>query len=233
MPTEPVTLGEVLGSQELSPQQRSRMESLRADREKRQKEKLEHWEKFFRSPGLGYLAGMGVPTRYLRARLSDFATLTERGPNPDGAFITGPVGTGKTHLATAWMVKGLRAAAPLGEDGTPTEISAKWVSAPNILGRLRGTFGKSGGETEEDILRDYGRVKLLVLDDLGAEQATDWTGQALYRLISNRMNDCLTTIVTSNLTLEELNQRDPRLASRLGGLPYIRLTGKDRRLGNA
>jgi len=69
-----------------------------------------------------------------------------------------------------------------------------------------------------------------VLDDLGAEKTSDWTGQSIYTLISRRINDCKPTIVTSNLSLSEIDAVDPRRASRLGGMVYYKMTGHDRRL---
>ncbi|KAF0156271.1 MAG: DNA replication protein [Elusimicrobia bacterium] len=170
-----------------------------------------------------------MPARYIGARLADFGEAELVNPNSDGLYVTGAVGTGKTHLATAWLRQLLPEHLDLDQYDHVMGLAAKWESVPELLGRLRETFG-GRGESETGVLCDYMLPSLLVLDDLGAEQSTDWTGQAIYRLVSKRLNDLRQTIVTSNLSLEELNVRDPRLASRLGGMAYQRLEGGDRRL---
>jgi len=143
-----------------------------------------------------------------------------------GLFITGPAGTGKTHLATALFRKNLGRTAFL-KNGYP-ELSATWASVPDVLLRLRATFDGEGRES--DVTAELANVRLLVLDDLGAEKASEWTALALYTIISRRVNWMRPTIITSNLTLAEIDAADPRLASRLGGMTVLLLRGEDRRL---
>lgn len=171
-----------------------------------------------------YLRRWGVPRRFTEAWLpEDAAGLVA--PNADGLFLCGPAGVGKSWLAAAWLRRLARRKAERSEDG---RVTAVWCSVPQFLQELRATFNGRGSEAE--VTGQYTRPDLLVLDDLGAEHSTDWTGQAVYMVIAKRLDDCLQTIVTSNLTLEELDKRDPRLASRLGALAYHRMEGRDRRL---
>jgi DNA replication protein DnaC len=43
------------------------------------------------------------------------------------------------------------------------------------------------------------------LDDFGKERATDWATERLYVLVESRYSAMLPTLVTSNRTLDELN----------------------------
>ena len=45
---------------------------------------------------------------------------------------------------------------------------------------------------------------LLILDDLGAEFSTSFTNAAVYQLMNSRLNKRLPTIISTNLTLQEL-----------------------------
>ena len=45
---------------------------------------------------------------------------------------------------------------------------------------------------------------LLILDDLGAEFATTFTGAVVYQLLNTRLNKRLSTIISTNLSLQEL-----------------------------
>ena len=61
-------------------------------------------------------------------------------------------------------------------------------------------------------------AKLLILDDIGSEMATDWVRDTLYMLINYRMNYLKPTVITSNLYPGEISDRyHARLASRLAG----------------
>lgn len=171
-----------------------------------------------------------VPKLYRSARMADFAGVKLVKPNADGLYITGAAGVGKTHLATAWLAEMAPRLVRLGEGYEDLAYDeAFWTSVPELLCELRATFNGEGSEAE--VLRKYSGAALLVLDDLGAQKVSDWTVESLYLLVSRRVNNCLPTIVTSNLKLKELDQIDSRLASRLGGMAYQDMPGGDRRLG--
>ncbi len=67
---------------------------------------------------------------------------------------------------------------------------------------------------------------LMILDDLGTEMPTPMGQSALYTLINNRLVNGKKTIVSTNLTNEELNKRyTPQIASRILGefqcMPFV------------
>ena len=123
-----------------------------------------------------------------------------RGNLSRGNFLVlvGPTGTGKTHLALAvtweWF-----------DDG----FNVLFARVDELVDWLRqgyddGTYHKR----LESVLRRH----LLVLDDLGTEQAKDWAGERLDRIVDWRYINQLPLVVTTNAKSEDLA---PRVASRL------------------
>jgi DNA replication protein DnaC len=120
----------------------------------------------------------------------------------------------------------------------PQWSQARFVSIPNMLMSVKESFGN---RDQENILRDYvDNYKLLVLDDLASEQSTEkskeevsWSNATIYYIVSERINRMNPTIVTSNLKLAEISKRNPRIASRLGGMNYVSMGDMDRRLNKS
>lgn len=113
------------------------------------------------------------------------------------ALLSGGYGNGKSHLAIAAM----RA---YGWDR-----SYFW-KVPDFLAWLRErAFGDGPEKTPIDaLLRSYREADfLLVLDDLGAENATDWAAEQLYRVLDSRYDAKLPTVITSNVAPDKIDAR--------------------------
>jgi DNA replication protein DnaC len=113
-------------------------------------------------------------------------------------WFSGPCGTGKTGLAKA-------AAEHVIARGFVDE--ALFVAVPDLLDRLRSTYDRGSRTHEHNVMDEYRDASLLILDDLGAERATDsgWAADRLFVLINHRYDQELMTIVTSNLTPQQLS----------------------------
>lgn len=153
-------------------------------------------------------------------------------------FIHGDVGTGKTHLAVA-LIRGYFEQRPVKEvheaDGRKIRYRPavpRIVSVPDLLMEIRQVFSGQSQKTEGGIIRDYGEYRLLFLDDIGVEKATEWALQTLYTIIDRRYRDMRQTVITSNLNLNDLAAKvGDRIVSRIAGMcEVVHLKGKDRRL---
>ena len=124
----------------------------------------------------------------------DFSQYKEQGA---GLFFTGGVGTGKTHLAAAianYLINDL-------------VIPVKFGNVTSLLSEIRSTYGEYAKETEAEVIYTLSNVDLLIIDDLGKENRTEWSNSIIYTIINNRYENYKPIIVTTNLAIKELENR--------------------------
>ena len=124
--------------------------------------------------------------------------------------LSGPVGSGKTHLAIAllnhWM--------------DTRHLMGRFVSVANLLLRVRSTYQANAVETEFAVVQELGQTPLLVLDDLGAGYKTEsqHAESVLLGILDERYRWERRLIITTNLSETRLEQAlEPRIMSRLRG----------------
>ena len=145
----------------------------------------------------------------------------------DGAqniVLVGGPGTGKTHVATALGVQAIE----------HHRRKVRFFSTIELVNALEQEKAKGkAGQIAETLVR----LDLLILDDLGSEMTTPFVQSALYQLVNNRLTAEKRTVISSNLTMDDVRGRySPQIASRLEGeyrvLPFfgddIRLQRKGR-----
>lgn len=114
----------------------------------------------------------------------------------NGLMIIGSYGTGKTHLAAAISNQ-------LIKTGTPVIC----MTMIDLLARIKETFDRNDQATEADIMRIYEEVPLLVIDDIGSEQPTEWGASKIYAIVNARYEAYMPTIITTNYKGQELTKR--------------------------
>ncbi len=110
----------------------------------------------------------------------------------DGLYIEGTNGTGKTHLAAAIALQ-------LIHEGVPVICK----TSSDLLLDIKKSFDGSGA-SESEVLDVYKSVDLLIVDDLGKEQCSDWSMSTLYSILNDRYEDMKPTIVTTNYNADAL-----------------------------
>lgn len=147
------------------------------------------------------------------------------------AMLIGLPGNGKTHLAIAamhefsgakqfWKVPGLLAhlrRIQFDQDGERFIEGFQTDRIPGVYGQTTG-----GAVT---LREPFYMRRLLVLDDLGVENQTEWAYEQLYRILDARCDNQLPTIITSNVGMGRI---DARIMSRYAN-GLVVCEGKDMR----
>lgn len=133
-------------------------------------------------------------------------------------LLAGPVGSGKTYESYG----AIRALAHSG-----VGFSWQFVTSADLYAKLRP---RPRIDAEEEFGK-YANCTVLILDDLGAAKATEWTEEVNYRLVNHRYENALPTLITSNVAPNKLvAELGDRVASRLVEMAdRVVLTTPDRR----
>ena len=165
----------------------------------------------------------------LDRHLSELREVKERSGRVRGGgwLVLGPPGVGKSWVAS-YLVNRVRA------EGWGT---AAMVNFPRLLSALRATFRV---ETDHAALfRILYETDVLAVDDLGMEKkvradedaASSWGVQEFYKVIDHRFDEERPTLITTNRSLDELEERfGPAIYSRIRGMTNrLDLSGEDGR----
>lgn len=134
-----------------------------------------------------------------------------------GLLMMGETGLGKTHLSLA-----------IANRVISKGFCVAYGSVPELLRKLnKEQYGKIEGDTMTLLTE----CDLLILDDLGAENSTDYTVSILYEIINARQNRNIPMVINTNLDMKIIKaQYEDRLYSRLFSLSTLIFVGTDNRL---
>lgn len=139
-----------------------------------------------------------------------------------GILFYGSVGTGKTFFASC-----------IGNGLLDRLVPVAVTNFPRLLNLLQGT------QNRQRLLDRLSVYKLLIIDDLGVERDSPYAAEQVFNVVDARARSKLPLIVTTNLTLEELehpaSMQYARIYDRILELCPVRLklAGGSRRVENA
>lgn len=132
------------------------------------------------------------------------------------SFMSGPAGSGKSHLSMAILKSYL-------DSG---EKTALFVSYSHVVRLIKDSFNnRDSVYTQNNIMGLLTNVDLLVMDDIGSENNSDFSEELLTDVLDGRIS----TIITTNLSSEELrgsNTKKGRYNQRTASRMFRGIGGK-------
>lgn len=119
--------------------------------------------------------------------------------------LVGGRGCGKTQMA----VEVMRASVGM-------KRSCLFASAMQFFMAIKATYRKESDDTEDQVLRRFSKVRLLILDEIGQRSENEWENRLLYELLNRRYNSLDDTLLISNQEIAQVESAlGPSLISRM------------------
>lgn len=152
----------------------------------------------------------GVPERYVTCRVAETflppVSWPPGSPGRAGVYLWGPTGFHKTRAACGLLARLLGQVAL----DAPAEQASWWsrcafISAADLVEDVREAFAEES-KAEQAFIDRWVQRRVLVLDDVGAENRTTWSAGALCRILEGRYLSSApqVLVVTSNYRPDEM-----------------------------
>lgn len=134
------------------------------------------------------------PKRHALTVARDFVEGFELHRRTGAALIfSGRPGTGKSHLAAA-MLQALR------------RYDVRYATCMDMIRAVRETWRRDSEKTESQVLNFFGRLDLLVIDEVGMQYGTDGEQTILFDVLDRRYREMLPVVILTNQAKDGLRQ---------------------------
>jgi DNA replication protein DnaC len=170
-----------------------------------------------------------VPKKYANASLENCEKQPEAfieyarswGKSPESVILLGPVGRGKTQFAFAMLREMFRRC--------PRRLWPRFYTSPELDSILLEAVKADEGDKYK--IGQIGTEDVLFIDDFGRETRSDRIFRQYFELLNMRYTNMKPTIISSNLTLDEIGRSmGDAIASRFQEWQIIEFTGPDLRI---
>lgn len=120
---------------------------------------------------------------------NDCVKFAESFPSDKSLIMVGGVGTGKTLLASAIL------------DSLADNYRCEIIKVIDVVRELKATWSKGAVDTEENLIKYYSNLDLLILDEVGSQFGSDTEKLFIFDIIDGRYQEMKQTILISNLDI--------------------------------
>jgi len=160
-----------------------------------------------------FVANSGIPKRFTGKGFDDYQpvngkaavilrkvreygdTLASDDDNGRSLVMLGNVGNGKTHLGCALLEDNIRRTCKPG----------RYVTFAELVRDVKGSWRKDANYTEQDVYDRFAKSALVILDEVGMQNFTEFEQTVAYEAINARYLEEKPTVVITNLPVSELS----------------------------
>jgi DNA replication protein DnaC len=157
-----------------------------------------------------HISQSGIPKRFEKSRLGNYRAVCQEANhvlsavtlytsdfktclgNGTSLVLCGRVGTGKTHVACG-----------IANDILRQGFTAKYTTSYKAINAVKATY-RNTDQTEAQVIAEFQRPDLLILDEVGIQFGTDAEKIIMYQIINSRYDEVKPIIIISNLDEEGL-----------------------------
>ena len=138
--------------------------------------------------------GQQMALDFAQAYADDFAKVRKTGRS---AIFMGNFGTGKTHLAVGIGLQVMR----------EHKASVLFASAGRMVRMVKDSWARNSGVTESDVVAQMVFPDLLIVDEVGVQQGTEFERNVMFDVLNDRYEQRKPSLLLTNHTVEDLSSK--------------------------
>ena len=138
--------------------------------------------------------GQQMALDFAQAYADDFARVRKTGRS---AIFMGNFGTGKTHLAVGIGLQVMR----------EHKASVLFATAGRMVRMVKDSWARNSGVTESDVVAQMVFPDLLIVDEVGVQQGTEFERNVMFDVLNDRYEQRKPSLLLTNHTVEDLSSK--------------------------
>lgn len=138
--------------------------------------------------------GQQMALDFAKAYADDFAQVRKTGRS---AIFMGNFGTGKTHLAVGIGLQVMR----------EHKASVLFATAGRMVRMVKDSWTRNSGVTESDVVAQMVFPDLLIVDEVGVQQGTEFERNVMFDVLNDRYEQRKPSLLLTNHTVEDLSSK--------------------------